>query len=188
MKRRSNKKDSPCSSDETNYDETILDDYLKKVGCKAPYQKTKKNMKVCNSTEKMKEASFNKFQKGTKMACESTETITFDYQKVNFELKGPDWFHFNIGFPDRFEEIVMVQAVDIQTAIGNAGGYIGLFLGKSRFYLSSLINHLFRIFSINIMIFIFLVGYTFLQLADFLEYLRGVWCRWITAIVVRFKS
>ena len=48
-------------------------------------------------------------------------------------MEGSDWFHFSIRFPDRFEEIVMVQAVDIQTAVGNAGGYIGLFLGMSRF-------------------------------------------------------
>ena len=134
LKRRSNKKDAPCLSDELNYDETILDDYIQKVGCKAPYQKTKKNFKVCNSTEEMKEASFNKFQKSKKVACKSTETITFDYQEINFNLKGSDWFHFNIAFPDRFEEIVMVQAVGIQTAIGNAGGYIGLFLGKTRFH------------------------------------------------------
>ena len=33
--------------------------------------------------------------------------------------------------PYHIKEIVMVKAVDIQTAIGNAGGYIGLFLGKS---------------------------------------------------------
>ena len=87
LKRRINRKHAPCLSDEYNYDETILDDYLQEVGCKAPYQKTKKDFKVCNSTEKMKEASFDKFLESKIAACKSTETMTFDYQKYLLKWK-----------------------------------------------------------------------------------------------------
>ena len=45
-------------------------------------------------------------------------------------MKGTDWFRVNIMFPERFKEIGMVKAVDIHSAIGNSGGYIGLFLGN----------------------------------------------------------
>ena len=44
--------------------------------------------------------------------------------------KGTEWFHINIMFPDRFKEIVSVKAVDIHSAIGNSGGYVGLLLGN----------------------------------------------------------
>ena len=48
----------------------------------------------------------------------------------DYDWKGSDWFHIYIMHPHHIKEIVMVKAVTIQTAIGNAGGYIGLFLGK----------------------------------------------------------
>ena len=32
-----------------------------------------------------------------------------------------------------YKEIIQVKAVDIQTVIGNAGGYVGLFCGKISF-------------------------------------------------------
>ena len=80
----------------------------------------------------MKMANFDgmKFDRNSKIPCTTTETITFDYQEQNWVRNGSDWFHITIAFPDRFEEIVMVRAVDIHSAVGNAGGYIGLFLGN----------------------------------------------------------
>ena len=45
LKRR-NKRKYPCLSDDLNFDQVILDDYLEKVGCKAPYQKTNKSFKT----------------------------------------------------------------------------------------------------------------------------------------------
>ena len=44
-----------------------------------------------------------------------------------------DFFHIMIVYPHQYKEIVMVRAVDIETVIANAGGYIGLFLGKAKF-------------------------------------------------------
>ena len=41
-----------------------------------------------------------------------------------------DIFKVIIGYPNLHRETKMIQATDIQTVIGNAGGYTGLFLGK----------------------------------------------------------
>ena len=70
--------------------------------------------------------------KKTKTACTNAATITynFDEQDLVPNFKGSDWFHVYLMYPEQFKEIVMVKAVDLQTAIGNAGGYVGLFLGN----------------------------------------------------------
>ena len=47
LKRR-NKRNDPCITDDYNFDQVFLDDYLEKVGCKAPYQRTSKNLKICD--------------------------------------------------------------------------------------------------------------------------------------------
>ena len=69
-------------------------------------------------------------------------------------------------YPKKFKEIKMVRAVNIQTVIGNAGGYVGLFLGKiiSAFCFEllhgSLCNQGYLIFSFS--------GFALLQLPDFI--------------------
>ena len=129
--RRRNKRSDPCIPDSLNYDETILDYHLQEVGCRAPYQKTATNWTVCGSKEKTKEAifDFHKIMK-SKPACVGAETINYIPQKLELNKYGKDVIHVNIVYPDRFKEILMVKAVDIHSAIGNSGGYIGLFLGK----------------------------------------------------------
>ena len=59
----------------------------------------------------------------------SSGSIIYTYDENDIDIKGSDWFHIMIWFPDQYKEIVMVRAVDIETVIANAGGYIGLFLG-----------------------------------------------------------
>ena len=78
----------------------------------------------------MKEASSDFIGKKKSIkACTTMSTITFAYQENNVDLNGSDWFHLKIHYPDQYKEIVMIRAVDIETVIANAGGYIGLFLG-----------------------------------------------------------
>ena len=60
---------------------------------------------------------------------------------MDYSYNGSDWFHIFLEFPDRFEEIVMVQAVDIHSAIGNAGGHIGLLLGNATWSFDLVVGH-----------------------------------------------
>ena len=130
LKRRKKSQD-PCLSDDLDFDEAIVNDHLENVGCKAPYQKTNRIWETCRSKEKMKEASSNLMGKTKpKKACKSAASIIFAYHEQDFDVMGSDWFHVTLWFPDQYKEIVMVKAVDIETVIANAGGYIGLFLGK----------------------------------------------------------
>ena len=130
LKRR-NKKNDPCILDNLNFDQTIVNDHMDMVGCKAPYQRGNKGFKTCDSKEKMAEASADLIGKTKpKKACTSIASIGFVTQETDINSKGSDWFHVVLVLPDQYKEIVMVKAVDIETVIANAGGYIGLFLGK----------------------------------------------------------
>ena len=131
LKRR-NKENDPCKPDELNLDQIILDENLEQLGCKAPYHRTDKNLEVCDSKEKMratyyvdlfKNEKFKKFKE-----CTIASTLTFTYEEINHDNK--ERFGVLLYYPNKFKEVVMVRAVDLQTVIGNAGGYIGLFLGK----------------------------------------------------------
>ena len=124
-------------SDDLNFDQMIIDEHLQEVGCRTPNQKTSKNLKLCSSNEKMKEASYDLIGKKKSMkSCTTMSTITFAYEENNVDLNGSDWFHLQIHYPDQYKEIVMIRAVDIETVIANAGGYIGLFLGNVDAFIS----------------------------------------------------
>ena len=128
LKRR-NKRNDPCVPDELNFDRIMLDEHLEQIGCKAPYHRTDKNLELCDSKEKMKETSDDLIGKEkTKKACTIATTLTFTYDESDNKHK--TYFEVVLYYPYHLKEVVMVRAVDLQTVIGNAGGYIGLFLGK----------------------------------------------------------
>ena len=136
LKRR-DKRTYPCITDFANYDKHLLNSHVQTIGCKAPYQKTKGNFSICSSKENMKQAimyisgTWEKYDFLT-TPCTSIEDIRYTFEEfdVDKNWSGSDWFWITITLPDTFMEILQVRAVDVQTVIGNAGGYVGLFLGK----------------------------------------------------------
>ena len=130
IKRRNKRKD-PCIPDDFNFDQIILDSHLDMVGCRPPYLRTNKILGVCRSAEKIREANIDLIKSEKPMkACTSASTLAFTYNELASNLMKPDWFGVALDYPNQYKEIKMVQAIDIHTVIGNAGGYIGLFLGK----------------------------------------------------------
>ena len=122
-----------------NFDEIVLHDHLQNIGCKTPFQKTARTKTICESKEQIKRANFDLMKsRDIRKACTIPMSINFDYYETNYgQINGSDWFHIYVTFPDNYEEITMVRAVDIHSAIGNSGGYIGLFLGNETYlYLS----------------------------------------------------
>ena len=130
LKRR-NKGNDPCLPDGLNFDQIILDEFLDKVGCKAPYHRTNKSLELCGLKNKLKEASsYSLESEKTIKTCTSISSLTFSYDESDDYGFGSDWFRVGLDYPNQYREIKMIQAIDFQTVIGNAGGYIGLFLGK----------------------------------------------------------
>ena len=67
------------------------------------------------------------------LPCQSIESLTYDYS----ETKGVDKnqesrFMVIVHFPNlKYRQIEHVQEYDVESLVGNIGGYIGLFLGYS---------------------------------------------------------
>ena len=130
LKRR-NKRNDHCISEDYNFDQNFLDDHLGMVGCKAPYHRTNKNFELCGLQKKMEEASFDLGTTEIQMkACTSISSLTFTYDESDIHGYGLDFFQLALKYPKQYRVTKMIRAIDIQTLIGNAGGYIGLFLGK----------------------------------------------------------
>ena len=125
-------------------------------------------------------------------ACTSSPSMTFAYDErdaPDYDY-GPDWFHVYIYFPELFKEIVMVKAVDIHSAIGNSGGYIGLFLGNVTFSIIEIYNLCFeyQANSSNILYNITRIGCAILQLPDLVIYLRQLLDKWIGGTTMKVAS
>ena len=132
--RRRNKKMEPCLSQWKLYDELILESHMKKMMCRAPYQKPCNNLKPCNTAFDIKRSIYNGFfdrGKAFDRPCQEMPTITykhlFHYKPIpeNQTKK----FRFFLQYPRRGKVITQSKAIDGQTLIGNIGGYIGLLLG-----------------------------------------------------------
>ena len=132
--RRRNKRIERCISDDVNYDQKMIDDLLDGIRCKAPYQNPTKDLSICSSKKSMKQTMFNISSSPhfLKPACTSIENINYRYSEMDVKDKEDykDMFWLGLKYPDKFKDIHQVRAVDIQTVIGNAGGYVGLFLGS----------------------------------------------------------
>ena len=130
LKRRS-KRNDPCIPETIHFDTEVLHAHLNSVNCRPAYQKIGRNRTICSSRNDLKAAKFESTAlSNMKKPCTSAEIITYTYEEYEINKKGPNWVWFVVDYPKKFKEIKMVRAVNIQTVIGNAGGYVGLFLGK----------------------------------------------------------
>ena len=142
LKRR-DKSSDPCMPDLKNYDRTILDGRRDKIGCRAPYQNTTSDLPLCTTKQKLSEAIDDMAYMATNAAhlvqpCVSIGDIRYSRNEYDFEAKrpyngfgwkGPEWAWLGLNLPHKIKVVTQVKDVDFQTVIGNAGGYVGLFLG-----------------------------------------------------------
>ena len=140
LKRR-NKKNEQCLSEWRLYDDLILESHMKKMKCKAPYQKPFNNLKPCGTAFDMKRSIYNgHYDRGNafERPCQEMPTITykhlFHYNPIpENETKK---FRFFLQYPRRGKVITQSRAIDGQSLIGSIGGYIGLLLGMQLRYFS----------------------------------------------------
>ena len=126
------------------YDRSVLDHFIAKIGCKAPHWQSKRITSNCsniqqitNSLEPVKHYTFAEFLNEVHTPCQSIEMLGVNYAEDKYENLYPNGaqkeklFDIILRFRDmhRFKEIKQVKSYDSQRLIGNAGGYIGLFLG-----------------------------------------------------------
>ena len=144
---RRNTKTNPCNQKWRKDDFEIYQKWADKIKCKAPYQTWNTSYPFCNTKEKMAQANLDfNARKKSLPPCHTVEKVVYEY--TEFEPKIPksaesyfanssffrntnDTFQIIIGLQsNKFKAIVHKKAYDLQTLIGNCGGYIGLILGK----------------------------------------------------------
>ena len=128
--RRRNKPKEPCLTTWRNWDNLTLLRYTKDIGCVAPYQKPLYNFSTCSTKKKLEEWSM--FPASTKekshyQPCE--EMPRTDFVLAEDTKRPRKSFFFSVTYPPKAKIITQSKAVDINSLIGNIGGYIGLFLG-----------------------------------------------------------
>ena len=146
LKRR-NKAKFPCNERWKEDDTIIYDRIFKRAQCKPPYWKigedNSKDMKNCTSEQEVgeifKEAINIKTSPFHPPPCQQLEKMIYIYDEFSWLVD--DWildgtngtqksFEILLEFFDgTYMAIQQAKAYDGQNLVGNAGGYIGLFLG-----------------------------------------------------------
>ena len=129
--RRRNKPKRRCMEDWKRWDEVSLSEYIKKIGCIAPYYEGTEKLPLCSTkTEMMKwyNMAVDIKSKRDNLPCQAMPRIDVEYFN---EVEGHEnLFEISMNYPEEVKVITQAREVDEHTLIGNVGGYIGLFLGN----------------------------------------------------------
>ena len=136
IKRRRNR-NHDCTQNWKQFDSLVLDRHVKLIGCRPPYiqsVKSKGNENVtppCKTEKKLKESKFDFYKARTDYypkACHRVSRVNYFVKPYLVQL---NW-RVKILYPEEVKMITQSKEVDIHALIGNIGGYVGLFLGKSK--------------------------------------------------------
>ena len=114
-----------------------LEEHIKSVGCKRPYQPTNYRWPVCTNKTQMKKPRTWLLTGGIP-PCRGITSIHYqmgEIEKGNFPmpLQGKDWkYWFGITlrfFNRRFRTTLQKKEVDFQNLVGYVGGYVGMIMG-----------------------------------------------------------
>ena len=141
---RRNKKSKPCDPNWLNYDANMQEALMRRyAGCRPPYY-GKIDLPLCSTASEMYLVTHNTphdlTEDGHPHPCRAISKFQFDYQDEEGGTEheedghggsnGSAFFSVSVGgYDPTFKLIQLVRAYDIQSLIGNAGGYLGIFLG-----------------------------------------------------------
>ena len=164
--RRRNKGETKCV-DWDKYDSLLEQQVLTYVGCRPFYLLSMESHRQCNTQQEMariyKEFLENMVSSQDLMKflppCSEIQRMRAIYTetKINIEeeeklypgmdrknKEGRGWFRITVNFDkNEFKEIKQVRAYSAQSLIGNAGGYVGLFVGYTIAELPALFDMLY---------------------------------------------
>ena len=144
--RQRNKAESPCV-DWKSFDSIFIKDVLSTTGCKPFYlpELEYPNCTTMKDMKKLHQIGRANFVTRAVNPCIKLQKMQMDFQdeqaNVNMEkevfagieesLRNHDsWFRVTMEFPeDNYKDIQQMRAYSVQSLIGNAGGYVGLFVG-----------------------------------------------------------
>ena len=126
---------SPCVNGIPDYDQEVIQNALKIVGCKPPYWSSKSSLPLCSNGKQLYDINFlvandaaENGEMKVRTPCRSLESIQYDVMDVEtpekWKRKTP-WMNESIGvlldFTElSYKEIKRVRGMDVQALIGNA--------------------------------------------------------------------
>ena len=138
----------PCNKDWKNNDHVIMKNIMKEIGCRPPHWDKIIDLPKCSKKEQLKQFYWLNLT-GQYPPCKHIQKVMYTYEELNYIEKNPiepsqqrndTYFKVIIRFEDSsFMEIKHVRAFDIQSLIGNSGGYLGLFTGYAVLQLPNLV-------------------------------------------------
>ena len=144
---RRNKRNSPCIEDWKNHDQIIRRKIMEEAVCQPPHWDRITDLPRCSSQKQMKH--FHEMNISARLPpCRQIKKVVHGFEELKYVDDNPlEWarasndtiFKIMIEFKDlSFMEIRNVRSFDIESLIGNAGGYIGLFTGYALLQLPNL--------------------------------------------------
>ena len=145
---RRNKRNSPCIEDWKHHDQVIRRKVMDKVGCQPPHWDETTDLPKCSSPKQMK--LFHEMNVSAQSPpCRQIGKVIYTFEDLKYVDDNPvEWikapndqiFKIMIQFKESsFMEIRHVRSFDIESLIGNAGGYLGLFTGYALLQLPNLV-------------------------------------------------
>ena len=138
MQKRNTRK-TPCNEYRTIDDHEIRRRMIKDIGCIPPYWTHAQ--KICSNQTQLEQYFQMNITRFT-VPCRRMTQITFLYSEYvsdyyhsrleNLQHQSQDVFFVSMMFPDsRYKQIEMLREVNMQSLIGNAGGFVGICVGYS---------------------------------------------------------
>ena len=136
--RRRNTFKAPCYERSKNWDQYVISQILDKTGCRSP-QLFDKKLTNCKNNASMQKHNIvvdafgnPEFVEQFTEPCDEIQSISYNIEefqkKPNTALNSSTdiLFLFKYG---KYKDILHIQSFNVESLIGNMGGYIGLFLG-----------------------------------------------------------
>ena len=142
-----------CNQDWKNNDKLVTKHLSETIGCKPSFFNFSTSLPQCtNYTQYAKVAQQQGYQL-TEQPCRQVEKVLYSYDEYRSDMNGTQFgaqentsmFKILVEFQgETFMEIEQARSYDVQNLVGNAGGYVGLFMGVALMQLPTGIGKLYR--------------------------------------------
>ena len=147
-----NKHGDSCNQDWRNSDTLLAQKLVKEIGCRPPFFDITTSLTQCENSTKYANLT-QKLAELIQEPCQKVEKILYSYDEYTSDFGGSIYgvqentsmFKMMIEFQgETFMEIEQTRSYDVQNLVGNAGGYVGLFLGAALMQLPTGMGKLYR--------------------------------------------
>lgn len=136
-----NKNEHPCHKDWQTEDQRLMQEHMDVVGCRPTHWKLDTSLQKCSTKEQMRQFKVDFKTTHYHKSCKTTQKMLYAYEefhaiqdyimgKVVIKNDSMEVAELAMYFQDStYLEIQHAREYSIQSLVGNAGGYMGLFLG-----------------------------------------------------------